>query len=128
MTFLAWVFVVKIAGSIVGLVIPFLLFSEARLSQLAGVAVSRPMARLYGMAIVALLIGYGFGLAEHVRGGVPTGSVWMGLVSNGGGAAIAAIHLHGLPRLLGAGFFGGIALCLAAVLIASAARAAGGTG
>lgn len=117
MSFLAWVLIIKITVSSVTLVIPFLLLPAPALSRFLQVDVSIPMARLYGVAIVALLVGYGFALQSVLQGGYPTGILWMGLVSNAGGAWVAAMYLTDLPRILGAVVFGGIALALAASLM-----------
>jgi len=40
--------------------------------------------RLLGWAYVALIVGYVFGLRATQRGKYPKGTVWMGIVSNGG--------------------------------------------
>ncbi|MEL7099342.1 MAG: hypothetical protein AAGM84_10985 [Pseudomonadota bacterium] len=117
MTGLAIILMVKVAVSTLTLVVPFLALPADMLSTLMGAEVSAPMARLYGVAIAALLVGYGFGLRQHWHGDWPVGVIWMGVVSNGGGALIAASLLDGLPRLMGAGFFGSIALGLIACLL-----------
>jgi hypothetical protein len=44
--------------------------------------------RLYGVAITALLVGYGFGIPTANSGQFPRGVVYMGLVSNVGAALL----------------------------------------
>ncbi len=82
-------FILKIAVSLVFLVIPFLFFSTQKLATITGVqSKSANLFRLYGWAIVALLVGYGFGLSEALAGSYPLPMVVMGIVSNGGATVI----------------------------------------
>ncbi len=78
---------------------PFLFFSRDLLEPLMGV-VPTPLfsLRLLGWCYVALIVGYAAGLLEVRAGRMPWGIVAMGIVSNGGGAALLGAHLF-----LGAG-------------------------
>lgn len=88
MSFLALVFAAKIVLTGILLALPFLFFPAARLAASIGVNAERStFFRLYGVAIVALLVGYASGFWVLARGEFPWGVVIMGLVSNGGGAA-----------------------------------------
>ena len=40
--------------------------------------------RLLGMAYLALAVGYAFGLRDSLGGKYPIGTVWVGIVGNGG--------------------------------------------
>lgn len=89
MTFLALVLVFKILGSLPLIAGPLLLASPERLG--GGVALPAAMVatfRLYGVSILAVLVGYGYGLWLIGQGQYPWGVVAMGLVSNFGGAAL----------------------------------------
>ena len=89
MTFLAFVLVFKILGSLPLIAGPLLLASPERLG--GGVALPPPMVttfRLYGVSILAVLVGYAYGLWLIGQGQYPWGVVAMGLVSNFGGAAL----------------------------------------
>ncbi|WP_163671012.1 hypothetical protein [Adonisia turfae] len=48
--------------------------------------------RLLGMAYLALVVGYYFGLMETLNGGHPINIVWVGIVSNGGACLILLIN------------------------------------
>lgn len=118
MTPLAMVLVFKIVVTFVGVLVPMLVVSPARLERLCGVG---PMAlvpaRLYAAALAALLVGYGFGLVGATTGRLPWGVVAMGLVSNGGAAAVL-LGLGTSARHRGAGvLFGLIGAALAAALL-----------
>lgn len=89
MSFLALVFIFKIlvTGLLVGA--PFLFLPVSRVSASTGYGeAAAPLFRLYGIAIFALLIGYGYGYWLLGQGMFPWGIIAMGLLSNGGGAAV----------------------------------------
>lgn len=89
MSFLALVFIFKIlvTGLLVG--VPFLFLPASRVSASTGYGeAAAPLFRLYGVAIFALLIGYGYGYWLLGQGTFPWGIIAMGLLSNGGGAAV----------------------------------------
>lgn len=72
--------------------IPLLFFPAAWL-KLLGFPVPEPLLflRLLGMAYVALVVGYGFGLRDALRNQYPKTIVWVGVASNGGACALLAI-------------------------------------
>ena len=84
---------VKIIVTIVAWCVPMLLFPASILSSL-GLPVPDPIIylRLLGMAYIALVVGYGFGLRAVRRGEYPEATVWVGIVSNGGAAMILAFY------------------------------------
>lgn len=86
MTLLDIVLIVKISvtGLLVGL--PMLLLPRAHILKRLGIAEAAiPYIRLYGLAILALLVGYASAFSGFVGTTFPTGIVLMGIVSNGGG-------------------------------------------
>lgn len=85
MNALAQVLAVKIALTLSAWCVPLLLFPKPLLLWL-GFPVPEPalFLRLLGMAYVALIVAYGFGLQAARRGEYPAGVVWVGVVSNGG--------------------------------------------
>ena len=113
MTFLALLFIAKIVVTLVALIIPFLLFKIETLDRLAGFGQPNlAFYRLYGMAMLALVVAYAGGLFQAVAGVYPAEIVLMGLVSNVGASMIMAVtgyarHQRGLTvffGLVGVGF------------------------
>ena len=118
MTYLSLVLIVKIGITLLGAVVPFL-FGPSSLAA-SVLSMERPPAllqRLYGVAILALLVGYGFGIPAAEAGKVPWGVLSMGLVSNAGAAFLLATLGRGPMPKLGAALFGAIAAALAACLL-----------
>ena len=89
---LSRVLVFKIAFTITAACIPLLLFPTSLLQWL-GFSVPEPQIflRLLGMAYAALIVGYGFGLRDSMRGIHPSAMIWVGIVSNGGAALMFAV-------------------------------------
>jgi hypothetical protein len=86
-SYLSLLLVIKIVVTTFSVVIPFTLFSPTWLKQKAGISTDSPLLlRLYGAAIAALLVGYGFGVPVANRGQLPQGVMYMGLASNIGAA------------------------------------------
>jgi len=109
--------VLKIAVSLVFLVVPFLFFPARKLAGISGVhAESALFFRLYGWAIVALLVVYGWGLWEALAGRFPTVTVLMGIVSNGSATVVLLLSGASRRRVLPIAIFGGIAVGLAVCL------------
>lgn len=119
----------KIGVTAATAVLPMLLLPARLVAQRLGIEPSAVgFIRLYGVALLALLVGYAQGLVMLADGLFPTGVVWMGLVSNGGAAlALVTTGLHRRLRLT-APLYGLIALGLAAALVwpALAVRPLGG--
>lgn len=91
MTLLTLLLCFKIIVTLVIVSGPFLLLPKARLETLTQSQMQTPaLFRLYGVASLALLFGYGTGLWMGLQGTYPSGIITMGLVSNGGAAAILA--------------------------------------
>lgn len=85
MTILTILLFVKILVSLVLVVLPFLFMSKEKLAGLTGIeAQSSVLYRIYGMAILALLVGYGGGIWQVSQNQFPWGVIMMGLVSNFG--------------------------------------------
>ena len=84
MTILDLVLAVKILGTGLFCAAPFLLLSGQRLGALLGIGPEAvPLVRLYGVAVLALLVGYCSAFSPFIDGQFPWGIVAMGLVSNG---------------------------------------------
>ncbi|MBI5925176.1 MAG: hypothetical protein HY836_06215 [Aquabacterium sp.] len=92
MSHLSRIFVVKIALTALLWGGPLLLFPSSWLHWL-GFPVPEPQIflRLLGMAYLALLVGYAFGLRMSLHHGYPAGAVWVGIVSNGGAFFLLAV-------------------------------------
>lgn len=85
MTYLALLLVFKITVTLLIASLPMLVLPAPRLMQLFQIgAEAVPLARLYGVAVTALLVGYASGFAPAAAGIFPWGVVIMGIVSNAG--------------------------------------------
>ena len=84
MLHLSMVILAKIRVTIAFWCIPLLLFPAGLLKWL-GFLVPEPQIflRLLGLAYLALVVGYAFGLRDLRSGSYPNGVVWMGITSNG---------------------------------------------
>lgn len=89
---LSRIFIIKIVLTTLIWCIPLLLFPAAWLKWL-GFPVPEPQLflRLLGMAYVALVLGYGFGLHDTLRHQYPETIIWVGVVSNGGACLLLAM-------------------------------------
>lgn len=116
MTYLDLILLAKIAGTALFVGLPFLLVPAPRLItllQIDGAEAAMPLIRLYGWAVIALLVGYSFGFSWIVGDVFPIGVVTMGLVSNAGATALLVLTgawRQALPMTL---FLGMIATSLA---------------
>ncbi len=89
MSFLAILLAIKILVTAAFMAIPFLTFSTKRLAGTMGITGGgEVLFRLYGIALIALLAGYGSAFPLLARNEFPWGIVVMGIISNGGAAAI----------------------------------------
>ena len=126
MSLLALLLLVKIIVSIVMIIVPFLFFPKEKLEKLTKIqAQSATLFRLYGAAILALVIAYSSGVWEIAQGAFPWGIALMGLVSNTGAVtAIIATGAAANSRFLTA-FFSFIAIgCALSLLFPERAIAA----
>jgi hypothetical protein len=114
MSFITLVLIAKIIVTGIMTAVPFLFQPAERLAARTGAGVGgATLFRLYGIAILAVLVGYASGFWLIGRGEFPWGVVAMGLVSNGGGATV--LFASGAWRRAKpiAFFVAGIALLLA---------------
>lgn len=117
-SFLSALIFFKIAVTFVLVCLPFLLMTGSRLDQIAGVkAESNTFYRLYGIAILALLVGYATAFPLLQSGQFPWGVVIMGAISNGGAAFILFLGSSRIAKRVFApvlaAIFGGLILSLA---------------
>jgi hypothetical protein len=82
---LSLILIVKIVVTLFAWCIPLLLLPCSALAAI-GFDVPQPAVflRLLGMSYAALAVAYWFGLRAQWRGTYPAGTVWVGIVSNGG--------------------------------------------
>ena len=107
---------IVVTGILIGL--PFLFLPRGLVIRLSGFEASPPaLYRLYGLAIIALLVGYGGGLVETLSGSFPRGVAAMGIVSNGGAAITLLVTGQAQSRRLLTLFFAAIAAGLIAAWI-----------
>ncbi|MEO1475724.1 MAG: hypothetical protein AAFS13_05025 [Pseudomonadota bacterium] len=106
---------VKIVGTLIPVALPLLFLPIATVNRLSGFEASDPVLyRLYGMAVLALLVGYAGGYFQVQDGTFPVGVVAMGFVSNAGACAVLLLTGRGFKAPWEPAFFGLIALGLAA--------------
>lgn len=108
----------KILITLFTCVVPMLMLPARRVMALYHIGADAvPLVRLYGVALLALLVGYGSGVVSLWSGAIPWGILWMGIVSNLG--ATVTMGLTGAWRKAPplAAIFGGIGLALCAVVI-----------
>lgn len=118
MTYFSLLLLGKIAGSLVLFVLPMLVLPQARLDRLLGHATSSPaMYRLYGTAVLALLVAYAWGIVMAERGEMPWGVVATGLVSNAGGLLVMIVTGMIAKARTSAIFIGCVAVGLCAVSV-----------
>jgi len=111
LSILLWI---KIIGTLLPVALPLLVLSKERINELSGFQASDPaLFRLYGMAILALLVGYAGGYFQVLDGTYPIGVIAMGFVSNAGAFLILLLTGRGLKAPWEPGFFGLIAIGLA---------------
>ncbi len=115
MSYLALLLVTKISVTALLVALPFLVAPLAKLEATTRVRTKSALFfRLYGVAITALLVGYGFGIPAAENGQFPWGVVSMGLVSNAG----AAFLLLQASKPPSSGFWLGTFFALVAVALA----------
>lgn len=111
LSILLWV---KIIGTFFPVAAPLLVLPKAKIDAVSGFSPSDvTLYRLYGMAILALLVGYAGGYLEVEAGRFPIGVLAMGFVSNTGAFAVMVITGRAAKTPFTAGFFGLIAAGLA---------------
>ena len=113
MTLLSLLLATKMAATALLVCLPFLLFSRNTLGAMLQLeAKSSAFFRLYGVAILALLVAYGFGLVQTLNGEFPWLVVTVGIVSNAGATLVLTFIATGRRNQLSAAFFGSIATLL----------------
>ncbi len=115
MSWLTLLLCFKIIFTLATCAAPLLLLPGPRLARLYRVGADAvPLARLYGVALLALLVGYASGIGPAEAGSFPGGVVAMGIASNAGATAVLlATGAWRRARALTLAF-GGIAVALAA--------------
>ena len=115
LSILLWV---KIIGTLIPVGLPLLVLSKNRIEAISGFQSSDVIIyRLYGMAIIALLVGYYGGYVQVANGVFPIWVIWMGLVSNAGAAAVLILTERAKKAPWEAGFFSLIATGLVVSLL-----------
>lgn len=111
LSILLWV---KIIGTFFPVAAPLLLLPKSKIDALSGFEPSDvSLYRLYGMAVLALLVGYAGGYVQVLDGVFPTGVIAMGFVSNAGAFLIMLLTGRAAKTPGAAAFFGLIAAGLA---------------
>ena len=115
MSLLGLLLIAKIAVTFVAVAVPFLVLSRDRIARLSGYeGAPIVLIRLYAVAVLALLVGYGGGLRDTLAGTMPWAVIVMGIVSNAGAATVLVAYGEGGRRPLLTAFFSAVALGLLA--------------
>ena len=86
MNALSWVFVFKITATVLAWCVPLLFMPAAVLEALGFPQQETYMfVRMLGWAYLALCVGYAYGLRASLAGKRLMSTIWVGIVSNGGG-------------------------------------------
>lgn len=89
MSFLVLLLLLKITLTLLFAAGPLMLLSKDRLDRLSGLGEnSLALYRLYGIALLSILVIYSFGVDVAMSGAFPLYAVAMGLVSNAGAALV----------------------------------------
>jgi len=122
MSVLALILIAKMSVTLLAVVIPFLFFPKPTLDRTVGFgAPDGVFYRLYGVAVLALLVAYGVGYVQVQEGIYPEGVVWMGLVSNGGATLVLILMGQARKTPVFTAFFAAIAVGFAAAVLQPAA-------
>ncbi|MEO1322409.1 MAG: hypothetical protein AAFV59_05320 [Pseudomonadota bacterium] len=115
LSILLWI---KIIGTFFPVALPLLVMPKSFIDARSGFEASDlSLYRLYGMAVLALLVGYAAGYLQVTQGAFPTGVLAMGFVSNAGAFAIMVLTGRAARTPFVAAFFGLIATGLAAAVL-----------
>ena len=117
---------VKIIGTFFPVAAPLLILPKSEIDKRSGFEASDiALYRLYGTAILALLVGYTGGYFQVLQGEFPIGVIAMGFVSNAGAFLVMVLTGRATKTPVSAALLGLIALGLAlAFLFQDAAMAA----
>lgn len=118
MTWLSLLLCIKIAVSLLLIIIPYLFLPVSRLARMMGTEGQAPLLyRLYGMCVLAIIVGYAFGIPAAEAGRMPWGVIFMGITSNIGAGLMLLFLGKSRKALAPALLFGaiGAGLILASV-------------
>jgi len=119
MTWLSLILVFKIIVSFVFLILPFLFLPKEKLEIMTSTqADTSQLYRLYGVAVLALVVAYGFGISPAEAGVFPWGVVTMGIFSNMGASACMISYGVSKKNRFPIILFGFIGLALTAAALA----------
>jgi len=118
MTYFTLLLLVKIVVTLLLVAVPFLLLPKHLLEKSTGSQHDNVLFfRLYGVAIVALLVGYASAIPSAQSGVFSWGIALMGLVSNTGAAALLFFLGKGKQSIVLALFFSFMAVFLVSAMI-----------
>ncbi len=113
MTFLTLLLSIKIVVTFIVVVFPFLFLPRERVGKMISIELNNSLfIRLYGVAILALLVGYASSIPQSQLGEFPWGVIFMGLVSNAGASVLMLCLGGGIQSKVMGVFFGVVAVLL----------------
>lgn len=112
-SFLSALIAFKILVTLLLVCVPFLVLAPARLGALTGVSdPSGQIFRLYGVAVLSLLVGYATAFSTLSEESFPWGIVIMGAISNGGATLVLSRARTSRMRRLFLPLYGAIFVAL----------------
>ncbi|MEO1335159.1 MAG: hypothetical protein AAFV29_05930 [Myxococcota bacterium] len=111
MTLLSVLLTIKVLVTLVTIALPFIVLPKSTLDRIAGFGQpDTAFYRLYGTAVLALIVAYSGGIYQISMGIYPGAVIAMGLVSNAGATIILIATGRVAKSLLFTLFFGAIAI------------------
>jgi len=118
MSWLSLLLIIKVVVTSVLVVLPFLFLPKFKLEKAMNITTPTPtFFRLYGVAILALLVGYSFGIPYAENHNFPWGVVCMGVVSNGGATLLLLLSQTSKQNKILGVFFALVTLALVIAIV-----------
>ena len=108
MSLFGWTLSIKVAVTPFAVVLPALLASPSWLDGVVGTSSAPVLYRLYGVAILALIVGYAVALRSDLAGQDARWILPVGMVSNSGAALALLLSAKDITWVLAALFFGAV--------------------
>jgi len=113
MSFFSIILFFKIIVTLTIIVVPFILTPKEKIDKMMGMTSPSPyLYRLYGVAVLAILVAYSGGIYQASIGIVPWAVIAMGLVSNFGATLTLLLTNVAKRNLFHTIFFGAISISL----------------
>ncbi len=106
----AWTLAIKAIVTLLCVALPALFADPSWLNGIVGEPSAAVLYRLYGVAILALIVGYGVAFRAHQKGQAALWILPIGIVSNSGATLALILFAKDITWVLAALFFGAVTL------------------